>query len=169
LTLAAALDEHFPLLVQGRRPKAQMLEEFRRGGNGVLIGTKSFWEGVDVPGMALRLVIIDRLPFPVPTDPLWSARKERVEAEGGNAFTELHLPHAMLTLKQGFGRLLRREDDVGIVAVLDKRLVTRGYGKKLLAGLPPASRTASLAEVEVFARSRIWPRLEQLADPPAAE
>lgn len=160
LSLAASLDEHFPLLVQGRRPKAQMLEEFRRGGHGVLIGTKSFWEGVDVPGMALRLVIIDRLPFPVPTDPLWAARKERVESEGGNAFAELHLPHALLTLKQGFGRLLRREDDVGIVAVLDKRLVTRGYGKKLLAGLPPASRTSAMAEVEVFARARIWPRLE---------
>ena len=159
LSLAAALEDHYPLLVQGRRPKAQMLEEFRRGGHGVLIGTKSFWEGVDVPGMALRLVIIDRLPFPVPTDPLWTARKERVEAEGGNAFAELHLPHALLTLKQGFGRLLRREDDVGIVAVLDRRLVTRGYGKKLLSGLPPASRTASMTEVEVFARARIWPRL----------
>lgn len=169
-TVAAHLDEHFPLLVQGRRPKAEMLEEFRRGGHGVLIGTKSFWEGVDVPGMALRLVIIDRLPFPVPTDPLWTARKERVEAEGGNAFAELHLPHALLTLKQGFGRLLRREDDVGIVAVLDKRLVTRGYGKRLLAGLPPASRTSTLAEVEVFTRVRIWPRLDTFSaeQPPNA-
>ena len=159
LTLAHRLDEHFPVLVQGRRPKAQMLEEFRRGGDGVLVGTKSFWEGVDVPGLALRLVILDRLPFPVPTDPLWTARKEQVEAEGGNAFTELHLPHALLTLKQGFGRLLRREDDVGIVAVLDRRLTEKGYGKRLLAGLPPASRTTQLHEVESFVNARILPRL----------
>jgi ATP-dependent DNA helicase DinG len=118
----------------------------------VLVATMSFWEGVDVPGQALRLVIIDKIPFPVPGDPVVRARGLALEDEGQNPFTAYHVPTAAITLKQGFGRLLRTARDRGVVALLDRRVVTRGYGRALLAALPPAPRTERLADVEAFFR-----------------
>lgn len=143
----------FPIYAQGERPKDALISAFRAAENAVLVATMSFWEGVDVPGRALRLVILDKLPFSVPTDPVMQARGRAIEARGGSPFVELSLPEAAITLKQGFGRLLRRETDRGIVAILDSRIVTRGYGKQLLGALPPAARTSSLDEVRARAGS----------------
>ena len=143
------------ILVQGESPRERLLREFREHGDAVLLGTASFWEGVDVPGSALRLVVIDRLPFASPEDPLMRARLMRAREQGGNPFKEFQLPEAALTLKQGVGRLIRSEDDQGVVAILDPRLTSKGYGKQLLAGLPPMKRTRDLAEVRAqLQRSR---------------
>lgn len=141
-----------PLFVQGQAPKGALLARFRADGHAVLVATMSFWEGVDVPGQALRLVIIDKIPFPVPGDPVVRARGLALEDGGQNPFTAYHVPTAAITLKQGFGRLLRTASDRGVVALLDRRVVTRGYGKVLLAALPPAPRTERLGEVEAFFR-----------------
>jgi ATP-dependent DNA helicase DinG len=137
-------------LVQGDAPKQMLLRRFRADGHAVLIATMSFWEGVDVPGHALRLVVIDRLPFSVPTDPVVAARCRAIEEQGGNPFLAYTVPEAAITLKQGFGRLIRTKTDVGIVAILDRRVRTRGYGASLLAVLPPARRTDKLADVAAF-------------------
>ena len=135
----------WPLLVQGQEPRAALLERFRATAGAVLLGTGSFWEGVDVPGDALSMVIIDKLPFAPHTDPLVAARARDVESKGGDPFELLQLPQAAIALKQGFGRLIRRRDDRGIVAVLDPRIVTRGYGRVFLATLPPElPRTSAL-------------------------
>ncbi len=141
---------HHPTWVQGQKPKRALLEHFRAAGDGVLFATSSFWEGVDVPGHALRLVIIDKLPFESPGDPVTSARIARLEQRGERAFDALQVPAAALALKQGFGRLIRTRADTGIVALLDRRIVTKGYGRTLLASLPPASRLGSLDEVRAF-------------------
>jgi ATP-dependent DNA helicase DinG len=141
-----------PLFVQGQAPKGALLARFRADGHAVLVATMSFWEGVDVPGQALRLVILDKIPFPVPSDPVVRARGLALEGEGQNPFTAYHVPTAAITLKQGFGRLLRTASDRGVVALLDRRLVTRGYGKALLASLPPAPRTQRLDDVVEFFR-----------------
>lgn len=138
------------LLVQGDAPKSSLVGRFRASGDAVLVATMSFWEGVDVPGRALRLVIIDKLPFPVPTDPQIVARGRALEEAGKSPFSALHLPTAAITLKQGFGRLLRATTDRGVVAVLDHRLVTRGYGKSLLGALPPAPLTHDLDAIVEF-------------------
>jgi ATP-dependent DNA helicase DinG len=103
-----------------------------------------------VPGRALRLVILDRIPFAVPTDPVVAARCAEIERQGGNPFAQYSVPAAAITLKQGFGRLLRTQEDAGIVAILDRRIVTRGYGRALLASLPPARQTSRLDEVRAF-------------------
>lgn len=145
----------YPIYAQGERPKDALISAFRAAENAVLVATMSFWEGVDVPGRALRLVILDKLPFAVPTDPVIQARSQAIEARGGSPFVELSLPEAAITLKQGFGRLLRRETDRGIVAIFDSRIVTRGYGKQLLRALPPAARTSSLDEVRERAGSLV--------------
>jgi ATP-dependent DNA helicase DinG len=139
-----------PPLLQGDAPKHVLLDRFRRGGDAVLVATMSFWEGVDVPGRALRLVILDKIPFAVPSDPVVLARSALLDRNGGNAFAEYSVPSAAITLKQGFGRLLRTEKDAGVVAILDRRMTTRGYGKSLLASLPPARRVASLDDVRTF-------------------
>ncbi len=131
------------LLVQGESPKHLLLQRFRDDGNAVLVATASFWEGVDVPGPALRMVIVDRIPFPVPSDPLHEARCRLIEKRGGNSFAEYMLPTAAIALQQGFGRLLRLESDRGIVAVLDRRLTSKAYGNTLLASLPPAPRVTT--------------------------
>jgi ATP-dependent DNA helicase DinG len=144
-----------PLMVQGEAPKHLLLSRFRASGHAVLVATMSFWEGVDVPGHALRLVILDKIPFAVPTEPVVAARCAQIEREGGNPFAEYSVPVAAITLKQGFGRLLRSKKDAGIVALLDKRAVTKGYGKKLLAALPPAARVHGMDEVRAF-----WARIE---------
>ena len=141
------------ILVQGEAPKHVLLERFRAAGNAVLVATMSFWEGVDVPGHALRLVVIDKIPFAVPTEPVVAARSAMIEAEGGNAFTQYSVPAAAITLKQGFGRLIRTKRDAGIVALLDKRARRRGYGRALLESLPPARRVASVEAVRDFWQS----------------
>ena len=139
-----------PPLVQGDSPKQMLLRRFRAERNAVLVATMSFWEGVDVPGDALRLVIIDKLPFAVPTDPVVAARCKALEEEGQNPFLAYSVPEAAITLKQGFGRLIRTRTDRGIVAILDRRVRTRGYGSVLLSVLPPAKRTDKLDEVRAF-------------------
>jgi ATP-dependent DNA helicase DinG len=141
------------LLVQGTRPKAALTQTFRADGDAVLLATQSFWEGVDVPGRALRLVVLEKIPFAVPTDPVMVARGRELEAAGESPFMKLAVPAAAIALKQGFGRLIRSQRDVGIVALLDERVHRRGYGKLILSALPPARRTDRLEEVEAFWRA----------------
>jgi ATP-dependent DNA helicase DinG len=143
----------FHLLVQGESPREQLLREFREHGDAVLLGTASFWEGVDVKGSALRLVVIDRLPFASPEDPVTRARLQRSRQDGGNPFNDFQLPEAAIALKQGVGRLIRSEDDTGVVAICDPRLTGKGYGKKLLASLPPMRRSRSLLDVDEMFRA----------------
>jgi ATP-dependent DNA helicase DinG len=138
------------LLVQGEAPKHVLLERFRAACDAVLVATMSFWEGVDVPGHALRLVIIDKIPFAVPSEPVVAARSAKIESEGGNPFTQYSVPAAAITLKQGFGRLIRTKQDAGIVALLDRRLTKRGYGRALLESLPPARRVRTIDDVREF-------------------
>lgn len=140
------------VLVQGEAPNAALLDAFRADGNAVLFGTAGFWQGVDVPGSALRLVIIDKLPFDVPSDPLVSARCHRLKERGEEPFMRYLVPAAALTLKQGFGRLIRSRADRGIVAILDQRVTTKGYGKVFLRSLPNARRCDTLAELQAFFR-----------------
>lgn len=140
----------YRLFIQGEAPRERLLEEFRADGNGVLLGTASFWEGVDVKGEALRLVIIEKLPFASPEDPLVRARIEYLTASGGNAFLDYQLPEAALALKQGAGRLIRSEDDYGVVVVCDPRMVGRGYGRMFLEALPPMSVTRNPEEALRF-------------------
>ena len=140
----------YRLLVQGEAPRERMLEEFRRDGNAVLLGTASFWEGVDVKGAALRLVIIEKLPFASPEDPLVRARIEHLTASGGDAFRDFQLPDAALALKQGAGRLIRSEDDYGVVVICDPRMVGRAYGRVFFAALPAMNVTRDPAEARRF-------------------
>ncbi|HET7060862.1 MAG TPA: ATP-dependent DNA helicase [Nitrosospira sp.] len=140
----------YPLLLQGQGSRSYMLERFRKMGNAVLIGSQSFWEGVDVRGEALSLVVIDKLPFAPPDDPVLAARIDKINKEGRNAFMEYQLPRAVINLKQGAGRLIRDEADRGVLMICDPRLITRPYGKKIWQSLPPMKRTRELAEVEVF-------------------
>lgn len=141
------------VLVQGELPKRVLMDRFREGAAAgasgcVLVASATFWEGFDVPGDALQFVVIDKLPFPPPNDPLVEARSHRLEAEGRNAFGEYSLPEAAVALKQGAGRLIRRESDVGVLAICDTRLVAMGYGKRLLAALPPMRRLESEQDFE---------------------
>ena len=140
----------YPLLVQGSAPRAELLERFRALGNAVLLGTASFWEGVDVRGDALSCVVIDRLPFASPGDPVLAARIEALRQSGGNAFRDFQLPQAVISLKQGAGRLIRGADDRGVLVVCDPRLLGRSYGHSFLASLPPMRRTRELEEVRDF-------------------
>jgi ATP-dependent DNA helicase DinG len=128
----------YPILKQGDAPKSELLDKFRKDTHSVLFATSSFWEGVDVEGEALSLVIIDKLPFANPSDPLTRARLDDIEARGGNSFRDLSMPSAALTLKQGFGRLIRSRTDTGIVAILDSRIANKSYGSYFLNSLPPA-------------------------------
>jgi ATP-dependent DNA helicase DinG len=139
-----------PIFVQGEAPKHLLLSRFRAAVDAVLVATMSFWEGVDVPGRALRLVVVDKLPFAVPTDPVVAARCARIERNGGNPFSQYSVPAAAITLKQGFGRLIRTQTDAGIVAILDRRMATKGYGKILEQSLPPARRVDTLEELKTF-------------------
>ena len=144
----------FPLLLQGEGTRTELLERFRRLGNAVLVASQSFWEGVDVRGSALSLVIIDKLPFSPPDDPVLAARIEKINQEGRNAFMEYQLPHAVITLKQGAGRLIRDETDRGVLMICDPRLLTKQYGRRIWQSLPPMKRTRELAEVEKFFEQR---------------
>jgi len=141
------------LLRQEPGAASSILERFRMTRRGILLGTMTFWQGVDVPGDALRLVIITRLPFDVPGHPVAEARAEAIRARGGDPFLEDALPEAILTFRQGFGRLIRGHDDRGLVAVLDPRVATRPYGATFLESLPPCRRTASIDEAERFLRA----------------
>ena len=137
------------VLVQGESPKRELMQRFRQaiepGAKGcVLVATASFWEGFDVPGEALQAVVIDKLPFPPPNDPLVEARSQRLEAQGRSAFNDYFLPEAAVSLKQGAGRLIRRETDRGALVICDNRLVNTAYGRRLLAGLPPMKRIEQL-------------------------
>jgi ATP-dependent DNA helicase DinG len=147
-------EQPYRLFVQGEAPRERLLKEFREDGNGVLLGTTSFWEGVDVKGDALRLVIIEKLPFASPDDPLVRARIEHLQSTGGNAFRDYQLPEAALALKQGVGRLIRSEDDYGAVVICDPRVTNRGYGKVFLAALPTMSFTRDPDEARRFLRKR---------------
>jgi len=141
--------EH-PCLLQGTAPKTVLLEEFRSTPNAVLFATSSFWQGVDVQGEQLSCVIIDRLPFAVPSDPVVKARVEAINNDGGNAFYDYQVPAAVITLKQGFGRLIRSLNDRGVLALLDNRILKKPYGKVFLASLPPYKRTTTINDVETF-------------------
>jgi ATP-dependent DNA helicase DinG len=142
-----------PLLVQGEAPREKILREFRAAGNAVLLGTASFWEGVDVKGDALRLVVIDKLPFASPDDPIVRARSEYLRRMGGNPFGDYQLPEAALALKQGVGRVIRSEDDRGVVAICDPRLLAKGYGRVFRACLPPMPVTRDAAEACRFLKA----------------
>lgn len=145
--------ETLPLFLQGEMGKNELLERFRRAGNGILVGSQSFWEGVDVRGEALSLVVIDKLPFAPPDDPVLSARVEEMNRAGRNAFMEYQLPRAVINVKQGAGRLIRTEADRGVLMICDPRLITKPYGKRVWRSLPPMKRTRELAEVLEFFRS----------------
>ncbi len=138
--LRPALPPRWPLLVQGDEPRDRLLRRFREAGNAILLGTDSFWEGVDVPGRALRVLLLCKLPFKVPSEPLTAARLERLAEQGEDGFMRYLLPHAALKLKQGFGRLIRSRSDVGVVVLLDRRVLSKRYGPLLLSGLPRAAR-----------------------------
>ncbi|EXI68009.1 MAG: putative ATP-dependent helicase DinG [Candidatus Accumulibacter adjunctus] len=139
-----------PLLLQGELGKNELLERFRRLGNAILIGSQSFWEGVDVRGEALSLVVIDKLPFAPPDDPVLSARLERLRSEGRNGFLEYQLPRTVINVKQGAGRLIRDESDRGVLMICDPRLIAKTYGKRIWRSLPPMRRTRELADAVAF-------------------
>ena len=143
----------FPLLAQGTAPRSVLLREFRETPNAVLLATASFWQGVDVSGDTLSCVVIDKLPFASPGDPLTAARMENIEQNGDNPFSEYQVPLAILALLQGLGRLLRHRSDRGVLALLDPRLRTKGYGKRFLDSIPPAPVTHKLSDVERFFNS----------------
>ena len=143
-----------PLLVQGEGSKNELLERFRRLGNAVLVGSQSFWEGVDVRGEALSLVVIDKIPFAPPDDPVLSARIEQMKREGRNAFIEYQLPRAVINVKQGAGRLIRDETDRGVLMICDPRLISKPYGRKVWQSLPPMKRTRELQVVLDFFERR---------------
>jgi ATP-dependent DNA helicase DinG len=159
--LRIALGDRWPILVQGESPRDVLLRRFRELENAILLGTDSFWEGVDVPGRALRTLVLNKLPFKVPSEPITAARLERLAEEGFDGFMHYLLPHAALKLKQGFGRLIRSRQDTGVVILLDSRVVTKRYGPLLLSGLPRAERViGSWAQVrtkceDFFARQGI--------------
>lgn len=138
--------------MQGEAPRGRLVEGFAASGRGILLGVASFWEGVDVPGDPLRGLVIAKLPFKVPGEPLTAARIEAIEREGGNSFYDYMLPHAALRLKQGFGRLIRSAADRGVVVLLDGRVVEKSYGRYFLESLPPAP-----------VRSAPWPELRGVA------
>ncbi|MGO8718084.1 MAG: ATP-dependent DNA helicase [Acidobacteriaceae bacterium] len=140
----------FPLLLQGTAPRNALLEEFRITPNAVLLGTSSFWQGVDVQGEQLSCVIIDKLPFAVPSDPVVAARMKAIESDGGNAFAEYQIPSAVIALKQGFGRLIRSLNDHGVLVLLDPRLQRQRYGRVFMESLPPYRVTQQLSDVEAF-------------------
>jgi ATP-dependent DNA helicase DinG len=140
----------FPLLLQGTAPRSVLLERFKNTPGAVLFATSSFWQGVDVPGDQLSCVIVDRLPFAVPSDPIVAARVKALQEDGRNAFSEFQVPQAVLALKQGFGRLVRTKTDRGVLALLDSRIQRMAYGKIFLESLPAYGTTQELWDVARF-------------------
>jgi ATP-dependent DNA helicase DinG len=145
----------FPVLIQGGASRDHLLRAFREAGNAVLLGTGSFWEGIDVKGEALSVVVIDKLPFAAPDDPLLKARLAAIREQGGNPFFDEQVPQAVIALKQGVGRLIRDETDCGVVMLCDTRLVTKGYGRQFITSLPPMRRTRLLEDVQAFLREKL--------------
>src|SRR5205823_4281263 len=143
-------DLDFPMLKQGQAPRSALLDEFRLTPGAVLFATSSFWQGVDVQGEQLSCVIIDRLPFAVPSDPVVAARVRAIDEAGGNAFFDYQVPAAAITLKQGFGRLIRSLHDRGLLALLDNRILKKQYGRVFVNSLPTYRRTTDIAQVEKF-------------------
>lgn len=158
LKQAAELLTHkldYPLLIQGSHPKTLLLEKFKQQGNAILLGTSSFWEGIDVRGEALSCVIIDKLPFASPGDPVLKARLNAMEQQGRNPFFEYQLPAAVIALKQGIGRLIRDVDDRGVLMVCDPRLLKRSYGQLFLDSVPPMKRSRDIADVQAFFEQQV--------------
>ncbi|MEL4340100.1 ATP-dependent DNA helicase [Shewanella xiamenensis] len=151
--LALRTRTQYPLLVQGQAGKQSLLTKFRQLGNAVLLGTSSFWEGVDVRGKLLSCVIIDKLPFVSPDEPLYRARADNISRQGGDPFTQVSLPQAIIALKQGVGRLIRDEKDCGVLILCDNRIVNRAYGQAFLNSLPPMARTRDLDKALAFLRT----------------
>jgi ATP-dependent DNA helicase DinG len=149
-----------PLLVQGTSPRRALIDAYRASGNAVLVGSVSFWEGIDIRGDALSLVVIDKLPFAPPDDPVVEAKIRHLKRLGHNAFSEYQLPEAVMLLKQGAGRLIRDEHDRGVLMILDERLMSRSYGKVVLASLPPFARTRSEEEAVDFLTHKREPAIE---------
>jgi len=152
-----------PLLVQGTAPRSELLRRFRELGDAVLLGSQSFWEGVDVRGEALSLVVIDKLPFAPPDDPVLAARIDALRAQNLNPFSRLQLPMAVLQLKQGAGRLIRDFSDRGVLMICDPRLFTRGYGRQIRASLPPMPLTREIGDVEAFVAAEPSARIDARA------
>jgi ATP-dependent DNA helicase DinG len=150
----------FPLLVQGTSTRRALIDAFRNSGNAVLVGSVSFWEGIDIRGDALSLVVIDKLPFAPPDDPVVEAKIRHLKRLGHNAFGKYQLPEAVMLLKQGAGRLIRDEHDRGVLMILDERLLSRSYGKVVLASLPPFARTRSEEEAVDFLTRRREPAID---------
>ena len=146
----ALKDAPWPLFVQGSEPRHVLLQRFRESGNGVLLGTASFREGVDVAGDALSVVVIDKLPFAAPDDPVFEARLDAIRRAGGNPFRDEQLPQAVIALKQGAGRLIRTETDRGVLVLCDPRLTQKSYGRVFLESLPPLPITRALADIQAF-------------------
>ena len=144
----------YPLLLQGTAPRSALLERFKNTANAVLFATASFWQGVDVPGDQLSCVIVDKLPFAVPSDPIVAARVRAIDEDGRNAFSEYQVPQAVLALKQGFGRLIRSKTDRGVLSILDNRIQRMAYGKIFMESLPGYAKTQDLADVERFFREK---------------
>ena len=156
--------------MQGQWPKRRLMERFRAGNQGgqpgcILVASATFWEGFDVPGDALQLVVIDKLPFPPPGDPLVEARSQRLELVGRSAFKDYALPEAAMALKQGAGRLIRQESDRGVLVVGDTRLTSMGYGRRLLAALPPMRRLHTEQDFDVALQALTRPSTTGLCDP----
>ncbi len=159
----AAEGQDFPLLLQGEGSRSELLERFRRAGNAVLVGSQSFWEGIDVRGRALSLVVIDKLPFAPPDDPVLAARLDALAKRGGNPFMDHQLPTAVISLKQGAGRLIRDETDRGVLMICDPRLVTKPYGRRIWQSLPPFRRTRDEQVATAFfemPEARLTPQAE---------
>ena len=150
-------DAPWPLFVQGSEPRHVLLQRFRESGNGVLLGTASFREGVDVAGDALSVVVIDKLPFAAPDDPVFEARLDAIRRAGGNPFRDEQLPQAVIALKQGAGRLIRTETDRGVLVLCDPRLTQKSYGKVFMDSLPPLPITREVGDVQAFFRSQSTP------------
>ncbi|HOZ04728.1 MAG TPA: ATP-dependent DNA helicase, partial [Arenimonas sp.] len=154
----------WPLFVQGTAPRTVLLEQFRSSGNGVLLGAASFWEGVDVIGEALSVVVIDRLPFAAPDDPVLEARLDVIRRNGGNPFRDEQIPQAVIALKQGAGRLIRSHEDRGVLVLCDQRLISKSYGRIFLDSLPPLPRTRVLADVQAFFANQHLPMEREALD-----